>query len=112
MPGGRIPRFLRRQRVLAGRLRAVHGFEGGKRACAPFRCGPKTYAHAARGAGRSTARLAGQVRFWQVVQYLFYEQWAALKAYANAKGVEFIGDIPIYVSPDSSDLWPTLRCSR
>ena len=48
------------------------------------------------------ARLAGQVRFWQVVQYLFYEQWAALKAYANAKGVEFI---PIYVSPDSSDLW-------
>ena len=45
------------------------------------------------------ARLAGQVRFWQVVQYLFYEQWAALKAYANAKGVEFIGDIPIY------DLW-------
>ena len=51
------------------------------------------------------ARLAGQVRFWQVVQYLFYEQWAALKAYANAKGVEFIGDIPIYVSPDSSDLW-------
>lgn len=51
------------------------------------------------------ARLAGQVRFWQVVQYLFYEQWAALKAYANAKGVEFIGDIPIYVSSDSSDLW-------
>ena len=51
------------------------------------------------------ARLAGQVRFWQVVQYLFFEQWAALKAYANAKGVEFIGDIPIYVSPDSSDLW-------
>ena len=40
-----------------------------------------------------------------MVQYLFYEQWAALKAYANAKGVEFIGDIPIYVSPDSSDLW-------
>ena len=40
-----------------------------------------------------------------MVQYLFYEQWAALKASANAKGVEFIGDIPIYVSPDSSDLW-------
>lgn len=51
------------------------------------------------------ARLAGQTRFWQVVQYLFYEQWAALKAYANAKSVELIGDIPIYVSPDSSDLW-------
>ena len=63
--------------------------------------------HARRPAALAAARarLAGQVRFWQVVQYLFYEQWAALKAYANAKGVEFIGDIPIYVSPDSSDLW-------
>ncbi len=45
------------------------------------------------------------ILFWQVVQYLFYKQWAQLKAYANKKGVKIIGDIPIYVSPDSSDLW-------
>lgn len=45
------------------------------------------------------------VRFWEAVQYLFYRQWEALKAYANQNGVEIIGDIPIYVSPDSSDLW-------
>lgn len=50
-------------------------------------------------------RLAPCIAFWEVAQYLFYAQWTALKAYANAKGVEFIGDIPIYVSPDSSDLW-------
>ena len=33
------------------------------------------------------------------------DRWNALKAYANAKGVQLVGDIPIYVSPDSSDLW-------
>ncbi|MEG1407135.1 MAG: 4-alpha-glucanotransferase [Ruthenibacterium sp.] len=51
------------------------------------------------------ARLAEQILFWEVVQYLFDEQWVLLKNYANAHHVEFIGDIPIYVSPDSSDLW-------
>lgn len=50
-------------------------------------------------------RLAGRVRFWKVCQYLFFVQWHALKAYANGHGVQIIGDIPIYVSPDSSDLW-------
>lgn len=51
------------------------------------------------------SRLAGRVDFWQICQYLFYTQWDALKRYANQKGVFIIGDIPIYVSPDSSDLW-------
>ena len=51
------------------------------------------------------ARLAPDMCFWQTVQYWFYTQWAALKAYAGENGVELIGDIPIYVSPDSSDLW-------
>jgi 4-alpha-glucanotransferase len=39
------------------------------------------------------------------VQYQFYKQWTALKAYANNKGIGIIGDIPIYVSMDSSDTW-------
>lgn len=51
------------------------------------------------------ARLTAQVRFWRGVQYVFYRQWGALKAYANKRGVELVGDIPIYVSPDSSDIW-------
>ena len=54
---------------------------------------------------RAAERLAGQVRYWKGVQYLFHRQWTALKAYANEKGVAIIGDIPIYVSPDSSDVW-------
>ena len=51
------------------------------------------------------ARLAGRVFYWKAVQYLFFGQWQALKAYAAQKGVQIIGDIPIYVSADSSDVW-------
>ena len=54
---------------------------------------------------RAAERLAGPVRYWKGVQYLFHRQWTALKAYAKEKGVAIIGDIPIYVSPDSSDIW-------
>ena len=49
--------------------------------------------------------LAGQVEFWKAVQFLFFRQWRALKAYANGKGVRIIGDLPIYVSGDSADVW-------
>ena len=51
------------------------------------------------------AELDEQVRFWQAVQYLFFRQWKALKRYANDRGVEIIGDLPIYVSGDSVDVW-------
>ncbi len=50
-------------------------------------------------------RLADEIEFYKVVQYLFYDQWTKLKRYANERGIRIIGDIPIYVSPDSSDLW-------
>ncbi len=38
-------------------------------------------------------------------QWLFFRQWTKLKAYANAKGIRIIGDIPIFVAMDSSDTW-------
>ncbi len=50
-------------------------------------------------------RLAGEVRFWKVAQYLFFTQWASLRKYARQNGVAIVGDLPIYVSPDSADLW-------
>lgn len=50
-------------------------------------------------------RLAKEIRFWKITQYLFFSQWRSLKAYAHKQGVYIIGDLPIYVSPDSSDLW-------
>ena len=42
---------------------------------------------------------------WQFTQYEFFRQWTALKQYANARGISIIGDIPIYVAYDSSDVW-------
>lgn len=39
------------------------------------------------------------------LQYLFFKQWFALKRYCNDKGIQIIGDIPIYVSYDSVDVW-------
>lgn len=42
---------------------------------------------------------------WKFIQYEFFMQWADIKIYANSKGVKIIGDIPIYVSYDSADVW-------
>jgi len=42
--------------------------------------------------------------FHKVCQYLFTKQWKSLKDYANSEGIQIIGDIPIYVSLDSSDI--------
>ena len=54
---------------------------------------------------KAEERLKGEIHFWSVLQYLFFKQWGRLKAYANENGIKIIGDIPIYVSPDSADLW-------
>ncbi len=45
------------------------------------------------------------IEFHQYLQYKFFSQWRRLKAYANEKGIQIIGDIPIYVSMDSADAW-------
>ncbi len=44
-------------------------------------------------------------QFWKYVQFKFFTQWHKLKSYANSKGIKIIGDIPIYVSYDSADVW-------
>jgi 4-alpha-glucanotransferase len=38
-------------------------------------------------------------------QHLFFEQWKKVRSYANSRGVSIIGDIPIFVAMDSSDVW-------
>ena len=45
------------------------------------------------------------IEFQQYLQYQFYRQWNQLKTYANERGIQLIGDIPIYVSMDSADAW-------
>lgn len=50
-------------------------------------------------------KLKDEIKFWECVQFLFFSQWEKIKAYANEKGIKIIGDIPIYVSSDSADVW-------
>ena len=38
-------------------------------------------------------------------QFLFFKQWTALKSYANEKGIQIVGDVPIFVALDSVDVW-------
>lgn len=45
------------------------------------------------------------IEFQKYLQFKFFEQWYQLKAYANSKGIQIIGDIPIYVAMDSADAW-------
>ena len=45
------------------------------------------------------------VEFHQVVQYFFFSQFAALRAYARGKQVAILGDVPFYVPHDSADVW-------
>ena len=45
------------------------------------------------------------IEFQQYMQFQFYRQWHKLKAYANERGIQLIGDIPIYVAMDSADAW-------
>jgi 4-alpha-glucanotransferase len=49
--------------------------------------------------------LHGAIGFHQFAQFLFFQQWNALKNYAHARGVRLIGDIPIFVASDSADVW-------
>ena len=49
--------------------------------------------------------LQDSIRDYTVTQYFFFKQWLALKEYANGKGVKIIGDMPIYVSADSVEMW-------
>lgn len=49
--------------------------------------------------------LRKEILFWQAVQYLFFQQWSALKQFANQRDISVIGDLPIYVAGDSADVW-------
>ncbi|MBN2221678.1 MAG: 4-alpha-glucanotransferase [Vallitaleaceae bacterium] len=52
-----------------------------------------------------TKKLAKGVKYYKFLQFLFFKEWFALKDYANSKGISIIGDIPIFVAFDSSDVW-------
>lgn len=54
---------------------------------------------------RCGSMLSENAGFYKFMQYEFFKQWSALKKYANDNGVHLIGDMPIYVSADSAEIW-------
>ncbi|MEH1781070.1 MAG: 4-alpha-glucanotransferase [Nostoc sp.] len=57
-------------------------------------------------------RLNGDIFYYKFIQFEFFRQWSDLKNYANMRGIDIIGDIPIYVAHDSADVWahPDIFC--
>jgi 4-alpha-glucanotransferase len=54
-------------------------------------------------------RLAAPLATQKFLQFVFFEQWRELREYARARGVRIMGDLPIYVSHDSADVWVNPR---
>lgn len=50
-------------------------------------------------------KLEREILVHKILQFFFFEQWLALRNYANDKSIEIIGDIPIFVASDSADVW-------
>ena len=50
-------------------------------------------------------KLSNEIKYHQFVQFIFFRQWKALRNYANENGIKIIGDMPIFIAYDSSDLW-------
>jgi len=50
-------------------------------------------------------RLHNQVEANKFFQFVFFEQWGRLKAYANRKGIRIVGDMPVFVAYDGADVW-------
>jgi 4-alpha-glucanotransferase len=50
-------------------------------------------------------RLSDGIFFEKFLQFEFFRQWSEIKHYANSKGIQIMGDIPIYVAQDSADVW-------
>ena len=49
--------------------------------------------------------LEEECNFYEFLQYEFHEQWTKVKEYAHEKGIQIVGDVPIYVAFDSADTW-------
>jgi len=54
---------------------------------------------------RYQSKLTDKIRYQEFLQYIFAKQWSELKNYTNHNGIKIIGDLPIFVAHDSSDVW-------
>jgi len=55
------------------------------------------------------ARLAREIEHHRRVQHLFFQQWGEVREHCRQKGIQVMGDLPIYVAHDSADVWAEPR---
>lgn len=53
----------------------------------------------------ATEEHATEIVFWKFCQWCFFRQWRRLKQYANDRGIQIIGDIPIFIAHQSVEVW-------
>ena len=58
-----------------------------------------------RAMNQARNRLAAEMDYIRWEQFIFFRQWAALRAHANANGIALFGDMPIFVAHDSAEVW-------
>lgn len=56
--------------------------------------------------------LKDEINYHRFVQFKFFEQWKAIRAYANGKDIEIVGDVSIYVCYNSADVWADPQCFK
>ncbi len=66
---------------------------------------PELAGRGVKALARAARRLGAEVEAHVVAQFLFDRQWRALRAHGQARGVQFMGDLPIYVAHDSAEVW-------
>lgn len=54
-------------------------------------------------------KYGAELRLIEFEQFIFFQQWLALKRYANGKGIDMFGDIPLFVAHDSADVWASRK---
>ncbi len=81
---------------------AIKNQEGGR----GWSSWPNGLANRDREALAEAARVLGdEISFRKYIQWLFFTQWASVRDAADARGIEIMGDVPIYVAWDSADVW-------
>jgi 4-alpha-glucanotransferase len=58
-----------------------------------------------RALARAEVAHEAEIDFWKFTQWCFLRQWRQLKRYANERGIQIVGDIPIFISHQSAEVW-------
>ena len=61
--------------------------------------------HDAKAIKAAARDYAGEVALYKFIQFLFFDQWSHVRKAAHERGIQIVGDMPIYVAYDSADTW-------